>query len=231
MKDIGQFAPIQAGDIPEIVPPGPTTPPKDTPQAPNDVSALSKNDTLAHTDAKHAKLEHKVTFVDGQAVTDTPTTTTPAPETESGETESSETPTGTGSSTPETETPPTATPTTETSTTETPPPATPPTTGTMKPPKGHAVPEALKFLDADLMALVSDALNHCKDQNYKAAMDIIDKAIASHHKMMEANARKDKQEAPIIAAKKAAVALNQLRAKFVAEAAAAKAADGRKIAP
>lgn len=91
-------------------------------------------------------------------------------------------------------------------------------------------PLALTSLDQATMAIVIEALSHCKEQNFKAALDVLDKAIASHRKMMEAQAARAKKEAPIVAAKKQAQALETLRQMFIAEEAAAKAADNRKAA-
>jgi hypothetical protein len=92
-------------------------------------------------------------------------------------------------------------------------------------------PAGLQHLDQDIMAMVTDALNACKDQNYKSALDMIDAAIASHRKMLEATERQHRKEAPLIAARQQAEALRQIQAQITQERASQQAADQRRVAP
>lgn len=199
MKDLSQFKPIETGTLTEVQPVDTTKGSKDgKPATPvKDVSAMSENDKLTHTDAKKAKLEKKVTFEDGQAVTE-PTT--------EGSTETQGTPTSG----------------TTTHTDGTPHPETKPDV---------EVPAGLKGMNAKALAMVADAVQHCKDQNFKAALDVLDKAIANHRKMMDEAAKHHKKMAPILDAKKQAQLLEQLRNKFIALEASLKVIDSKHVKP
>jgi hypothetical protein len=198
MKDLGQFAPITTGCTDEIKSAsGPTFKPKETGGGQAKGDQGWEADTMA-TGTYPTHTLTPVTLPDGstsEATTadDEALSKGGKPKTEDGSPEiAAEEPP---------ETPPAGT--------DQPDPI-PPTKFDLK------LPPEFRKLPLSVATAVQAALDKCKDQTWKAALDIIDKAIENHRKMLKDSQAKHRKEAPIKQQKAQAVLEAKIDAKITA---------------